>query len=78
VTADSLAGGENLLAISRFGVGYDSIDVEAGTVVTITPRAVDRPVAEATIGWMLALTHRVLQKDRLIRTGRWDDRRFAG
>lgn len=78
VTADSLAGCENLLAISRFGVGYDSVDVEACTannvLVTITPGAVDRPVAEATIGWMLALTHRILQKDRLVRTGCWDDR----
>lgn len=78
VTADSLAGCEDLLAISRFGVGYDSVDIEACTanhvLVTITSGAVDRPVAEATIAWMLALTHRVLQKDRLVRTGRWDDR----
>jgi phosphoglycerate dehydrogenase-like enzyme len=78
VTANSLAGCEDLLAISRFGVGYDSVDVEACTannvLVTITPGAVDRPVAEATIGWMLALTHRILQKDRLVRTGCWDDR----
>lgn len=78
VTANSLAGCEDLLAISRFGVGYDSVDVEACTasnvLVTITPGAVDRPVAEATIGWMLALTHRMLQKDRLVRSGRWDER----
>lgn len=78
VTAASLVGCDNLLAISRFGVGYDTVDVEACTagnvLVTITPGAVDRPVAEATIGWMLALSHRMLQKDRLVRTGRWDDR----
>ena len=78
VTAESLADCEEFLAISRFGVGYDSVDVAACTannvLLTITPGAVDRPVAEATIGWMLALTHRVLQKDRLVRTGRWDDR----
>ncbi|MHC4878464.1 MAG: NAD(P)-dependent oxidoreductase [Planctomycetota bacterium] len=78
VTARSLTGCDDLLAISRFGVGYDSVDVEACTannvLVTITPGAVDRPVAEATIGWMLALTHRMLQKDQLVRTGRWDDR----
>ena len=78
VTAESLADCENLLAISRFGVGYDGVDVDActrnGVLVTITPGAVNRPVAEATIGWMLALTHRVRQKDRLVRTGRWNDR----
>ena len=83
VTAASLVGCDNLLAISRFGVGYDSVDVKACTasnvLVTITPGAVDRPVAEATIGWMLALTHNVLQKDKLVRTGRWDDRsRYMG
>ena len=53
-------------------LAYDSVDVQACTagnvLVTITPGAVDRPVAEATIGWMLALTHRILQKDRLVRT----------
>jgi phosphoglycerate dehydrogenase-like enzyme len=35
---------------------------------------VDRPVAEATVGWMIALTHRMLTKDRLVRTGQWDER----
>ena len=78
VTADSLAGCEELLAIGRFGVGYDNVDVDACTdndvLVMITAGAVDRPVAEATIGWMLALTHNVVAKDRLVRTGRWDDR----
>lgn len=83
VTAASIRGCDDLLAISRFGVGYDSVDVEACTannvLLTITRGAVDRPVAEATIAWMLALSHRVLQKDRLVRTGRWDDRsQFMG
>ncbi|MAR10656.1 MAG: dehydrogenase [Blastopirellula sp.] len=78
VTANSIAGCSDLLMISRFGVGYDTVDVAACTanhvLLTNTPGAVDRPVAEATIGWMLALTHRVFQKDHLVRTGRWDDR----
>jgi phosphoglycerate dehydrogenase-like enzyme len=78
VTTASLADCHDLLAISRFGVGYDSVDVEACTagnvILTITAGAVDRPVAEATVGWMLALTHHMLLKDRLVRTGRWDDR----
>ncbi len=78
VTADSISGCENLLAIGRFGVGYDAVDVDACTandvLVMITAGAVDRPVAEATIGWMLALTHHMLAKDRLVRTGQWNDR----
>ena len=78
VTAASLEESENLLAVGRFGVGYDSVDVDACTerdvLAMITAGAVDRPVAEATIGWMIALTHQMLAKDRLVRTGQWDDR----
>ena len=33
-----------------------------------------RPVAEATVGWMISIAHNVMQKDRLIRTGQWDER----
>ena len=78
VTRASLAGCDDLLAIGRFGVGYDSVDVDACTdanvLAMITAGAVDRPVAEATVGWMLALTHHMLTKDRLVRTGSWDER----
>ncbi|MBC8353996.1 MAG: dehydrogenase [Planctomycetes bacterium] len=78
VTADSLSDCKGLLAIGRFGVGYDTVDVDACTendvLAMITAGAVDRPVAEATIGWMIALTHHMLAKDRLVRTGQWDDR----
>lgn len=78
VTQESIAGADELLAIGRFGVGYDAVDVEACTgadvAVFITAGAVDRSVAEATVGWMIALSHRVLAKDRLVRTGRWDER----
>jgi len=78
VTGNSLANCDNLLAVGRFGVGYDSVDVDACTkndvLAMITAGAVDRPVAEATLGWMLALSHQMLAKDRLVRTGCWDDR----
>lgn len=78
VTRASLAGCDDLLAIGRFGVGYDSVDVQACTdsdvLALITAGAVDRPVAEATIGFMLALTHNLIAKDRIVREGCWDDR----
>jgi phosphoglycerate dehydrogenase-like enzyme len=78
VTAESLAASDDLLAVGRFGVGYDGVDVDACTandvVAMITPGAVDRPVAEATIGWMIALTHHMMAKDRLVRTGKWNER----
>lgn len=78
VTAESVSKADDLLVMARFGVGYDSVDVKACTaadvLVTITVGAVDRPVAEATVGWMIALTHHMRLKDGLVRTGRWEER----
>lgn len=78
VTRRSVTGRHDLLAIARFGVGYDTVDVPACTendvLVIIAIGAVDRSVAEATVTWMLALSHHVRQKDRLVRTGDWDSR----
>jgi phosphoglycerate dehydrogenase-like enzyme len=78
VKAETVSGANRLLVIARFGVGYDAVDVKACTdadvLVTITTGAVDRPVAEATIGWMIALGHNVYAKDKLVRTGQWDER----
>lgn len=78
VTRQSLAQSDQLLAISRFGVGYDNVDVAACTdhdvALCIATGAVDRPVAEATVGWMLALSYRVRAKDHLFREARWGER----
>ncbi len=78
VTAASVARADDLLAVARFGVGYDAVDVPACTAadvaVVIAAGAVDRSVAEATLTWMLALTHHVRTKDRLVREGRWEER----
>src|SRR5712691_10862270 len=78
VSAASVAKADNLLVMARFGVGYDSVDVEAcsaaDVLATITVGAVDRPVAEATIGWMIALSHHLRIKDKLVRAGQWDER----
>ncbi len=78
VTAASLASCPDLLALGRFGVGYDTVNVRACTaadvLLFIATGAVDRPVAEATVGWMLALTHHMRIKDQLVREGRWEDR----
>jgi phosphoglycerate dehydrogenase-like enzyme/2-keto-3-deoxy-L-rhamnonate aldolase RhmA len=78
VTAASLSSNTDLLAVGRFGVGYDGVDVAACTaadvLLFIAAGAVDRSVAEATVGWMLALSHHAHIKDRLVREGRWDER----
>lgn len=78
VTAETVSRAEHLLAIGRFGVGYDAVDVDACTdadvAVFITAGAVDRSVAEATVGWMVAIAHQVIVKDQLVRRGQWDAR----
>jgi phosphoglycerate dehydrogenase-like enzyme len=77
-TRESLDGVQRLAAIFRFGVGYDFVDVNACTgndvALFITSGAVNYSVAEATITWMLALSHRVFAKDKLVRDGRWAER----
>lgn len=83
VTARSLSASRDLLAIARFGVGFDSVDVAAcsanDVALFITAGAVDYSVAEATVGWMLALNHHIQIKDSLVRTGQWDVRsRYMG
>jgi phosphoglycerate dehydrogenase-like enzyme len=78
VTAQSVSKSDSLLVMARFGVGYDNVDVKACTaanvLVTVTIGAVDRPVAEATIGWMIALGHQMRVKDGLVRAGQWHER----
>lgn len=78
VTSETVSQANDLLAIARFGVGYDAVDVEAcsraDVAVIIAAGSVDRSVAEATVGWMIALTHHMRTKDSLVRTGRWNDR----
>lgn len=78
VTKDSLAAADRLLLIARWGVGYDSIDVQACTdadvALTITPGGVRKPVAYSILTLMLALAHNLRDKSRLIAEKRWDDR----
>ncbi len=79
VTAESVARADcRVKIIARNGVGYDSVDIAAlnakGIVLTNTPIAVRRPVAVATLTLLFALAGRLVQKDALVRTGRWNDR----
>ncbi len=75
VTANSLQGVERLCAIGRCGVGYDNVDLVACTehdiAVYITPLGVVRPMAESIVLFVLALSHNLARKDRMVREGRW-------
>ncbi len=59
--------------IARFGVGYDTVDLnactDAGIALVITPESVRRPVAVTIITLMLALTGKLMIKEKLARAG---------
>ncbi len=71
--AESIPDDGRLALVARFGVGYDSVDVEscarAGIAVTITPDGVRRPVAVAILTFVLALAGKIFVKDGLAREG---------
>lgn len=71
--AQSFPGDGRLALIARFGVGYDTVDVGAcsanDVALTITPNGVRRPVAVAILTMLLALSGKLLVKDRLTRQG---------
>jgi phosphoglycerate dehydrogenase-like enzyme len=78
ITAATVSGPRPPRLLARFGVGLDSVDVEActaaGVAVTITPDGSRRPVATAALALILAVSHNLLAKDRLVRESRWEDK----
>ena len=66
------------LLISRFGVGYDNVDLaactQAGVALTITPDGSKKPVATAALTLMLATMFRLVAKDHQARAFDWGNR----
>jgi phosphoglycerate dehydrogenase-like enzyme len=73
ITSNSFHQNGRLALIARFGVGYDTIDVDACTAnnvaLVITPDGVRRPVAVSILTHILVLTQRFMEKERLCRQG---------
>ena len=71
--ADSIPLSGRLTLVTRFGVGYDTVEVEActaaGIAVGITPDGVRRPVATSVLTLILALSGKLMVKDALVRGG---------
>jgi len=71
----SLRSVDRTAVIARWGVGYDTIDTEALTqadiALAITPNAVRRPVAEAILAFVFALSKNVRTQDQVTRAGGW-------
>jgi lactate dehydrogenase-like 2-hydroxyacid dehydrogenase len=65
----------NLQIVANFGVGYDSVDVDAaterGVVVTNTPGVLDDEVADTAIALLLMIARELGQAERYLRAGRW-------
>lgn len=79
LTRNSLARPDcRLKIVARHGVGYDSVDVpactERGIVVTNAPLGVRRPVAVMTMTFVLALSQKLMLKQKLARENRWRER----
>jgi lactate dehydrogenase-like 2-hydroxyacid dehydrogenase len=84
ITAVASSGGINgatiaclpkLKVIAHFGVGYDSVDVQAARArsiaITNTPDVLTEEVADLAIGLLIATVRRIPQGDRYVREGRW-------
>ncbi|HWR39278.1 MAG TPA: phosphoglycerate dehydrogenase [Patescibacteria group bacterium] len=72
------AGVPELKVIARSGVGYNTIDVAAaqrhGVLVTNTPGANSRSVAELTLGLMISLARNIPQANDEMHSGGWVNR----
>ncbi len=68
------AAGPQLRCVANVAVGYDNVDLEAarkrGIVVTNTPGVLDDATADLTLALILAATRRIVEGDRLVRSGR--------
>lgn len=73
--ADTIDKAGRLKVVSRFGVGYDNIDVPTltarGIPLTVIGDANSVPVAEHALAMMLATTRRLVTGDREVRAGNW-------
>jgi len=76
ITAEAMARMPKCRIIARYGIGVDTIDLEAATregiIVTNNPTYCVEEVAEHTLALLLACARKVAFYDRLVRGGRWE------
>lgn len=67
---------EKCKVISRYGIGYDNVDIKAaerkGIWVTNVPGYCTEEVAEHALGMLLCCVRRIPFKDRSVREGKWN------
>ena len=76
ITAEVMARMPRCRIIARYGIGVDTIDLDAATragiIVTNNPTYCIEEVAEHTMALLLACARKVPLYDRLVRAGRWE------
>ena len=76
ITAEVMARMPKCRIIARYGIGVDTIDLDAATqagiIVTNNPTYCIEEVAEHTMALLLACARKVPVYDRLLRGGRWE------
>ncbi len=67
--------GPRLKLIANYGTGVDNIDVDAaykrGITVTNTPGVLTEDTADMTMALILAVSRRLVEGERLVRSGKW-------
>lgn len=75
ISAETMRRLPDLRVISRYGVGYDNIDLdgatELGIVATYVPDAMVDAVADLTMALILASARRLTHFDRELKRGEW-------
>jgi D-3-phosphoglycerate dehydrogenase len=76
INADVMAKMPKCRIIARYGIGVDTIDLDAATkagiIVTNNPTYCIEEVAEHTMALLLACARKIPFYDRLVRDGRWE------
>src|SRR5215475_6621380 len=76
ITASVMAQMPKCMIIARYGIGVDTIDLQAATesgiIVTNNPTYCIEEVAEHTMALLLACARKVPFYERLVRGGRWE------
>jgi D-3-phosphoglycerate dehydrogenase len=76
ITAEVMAKMPKCRIIARYGIGVDTIDLEAATaagiIVTNNPTYCIEEVAEHAMALLLACARKVVFYDRMVRAGRWE------
>lgn len=69
------AVGKQCKIFANYAVGFDNFDLKAanerGILITNTPGVLSNTVAELTFALMLAISHRIVEADRFMRSGQF-------